>query len=441
MKYLENISANLQSLLAADLSKCYCCGSRQIVNCSLTDKVMKIIDTGLVVPDTTEGILFGCFDCIHITDTLIKYKELLQTSQISLTSVKPYQNLTETLNIAKTKRGRSRKNAFPVKSISLPKMQNCSVILTRLDDGLPNGLVNGTSTPKRSKAVSKKPVQLQQGQSWDNSGLTSNFSKQKDSVRDIERGYRPENGELPLTPKRRIIHKRKHDDFVYFAKKGNTDEPSTKSSVPKEKKLSRNPPKSLKGTAKENLETLCKPCVVQLHRIVIPQSENTIDEPSPEQNQSENQNGRESPAVIHPPALSYLQNGCVSPIDQELPIELGFKQNENSTPNIPDVAVVSCKTPSDVSTSSTSTISVCLLTYKEPTAPESPLLPPILLSPNRSRDNNDSRLSKSVSFSNYAELIFYDPEPEEISDNSNQMSHEEQLNHDNETPLDKLHWE
>lgn len=432
---------------------------------------------------------------------------MLQSSRIRFTSV------------GSTQGRKSRKNAHPVKS--QPKIRKCVVKLTKLNLTTINKLVgnwapSGTSTPKGSEKGVKKPVKLHQGETWDKSGLTNGILTAKDKtsrfrfdlppkkprvvVEDINRGYQT-NG--------RIARKRKHpkqDDFIYFSQNDRSTKVTVEKTAKKIKKLKINSAKSSKRASKDNSNVKVKNCVVVLERLRLGEEidplsiseEENVESINvvPENNPFELQNGFESPVTVDPLASSSPQNENATPnipkvvlIRDEMPQEPEYKEEVNDgeskddilslrdaeIPNVASAGANAARQPNpnspmeyseswnppqeQVPTCSGAPISISAYTAA---ASESAIFTPMktksILSPDRSRNGNISNTPKKVSFSEYHEMIYFEPEevesttpevPNEIielgdladylADNARQMEDEEDsYEDDNQDEVNKV---
>lgn len=405
--------------------------------------MITISNTGLVVPLRGGDKIYVCFKCIHILETLTKHQKYLRSSQIFLTSIRPI------------KANDQKERPLKLNSLSLPKMRKCVVSLEKLNPNATKELIaNGTSSFESQKKVVKNTVKTRLQNDLSKAKVAKNLRPTRQSKKDLfvlvaDVGYHT-NGEALLNIEGRAIRKRKQaiqDDFIYFAKNNRTIKASEESPTKKtiNKKLSQKPPKSLKRTSKHSLDVQTKPCVVKLQRVRVADLKlnkaQNVDgiKKEPKSEPLKLQNGYKSENCNSPQESSVYQNGYESHIDRD-PLALSCKQNENSTPNIPKVALnpdvrdeAKCNENIDVSTSSATQVFVRVVAYKESEAESAPL------TPDQFRDANVSDVP--INASNLEELMPSTPdfinviELEDLHDfnfdNLNQLDNEEQY-HDDE---------
>lgn len=439
-------------------------------------------DTGLSVP-LSSGKINACFSCYHVIDTVIRYKEMIQSSEIGDSSVRPFQNLTKSINNAKQssvkprKTVQNRKKALPVKL--QPPIRECVVKMTRLDfsslnEALWCGSPPANSTLETPTKHKRKPVKLQKGNPWTNSGLKNCLSPPDRAAKGSQRkrkallsldalfnGVKPGSNRVSSDFKRlrgarlsldaalngvkrqkerrlslsvaesdkeggcetvvsngRVGRKRKltkHQDFLYFSDKESMQEFNV---ATKSKAVSARAQKTSKSPPKVDNSELMKPCVVRLERLQFfratePETTDTTPTPATEENE------------VH----LIIDDDSTTTTIEALPT-LQEQQNENSPPNIPQMISVQYETPTKCtpeitevfSSSSSSVLSASAFLTDEETLTASAGLTPIksILSPDRYRRRNSA--SKSVSFSEHCELFLYEPEKGTTSSPDNHLT-------------------
>lgn len=447
-------------------------------------------DTGLSVP-LSSGKINACFSCYHVIDTVIRYKEMIQSSEIGSASVRPFQNLTKSINNAKQssvtprKTVQNRKKALPVKL--QPPIRECVVKMTRLDfsslnEALWCGSPPANSTSETPTKHKRKPVKLQKGNPWTNSGLKNCLSPPSRPPKDVKRkrkallsldalfnGVKPganrvstdfkrlrearlsldaalngvkrtkerrlslgvtesvlvesdkEGGCETVVTNGRVIRKRKltkHQDFLYFSDKESVQEFNVATKSKAVAARAQKPSKS-PSPPKVNYSELMKPCVVRLKRLEF------FRTTEPETTDTTSIQPAEEENDIH---IIIDDDSTATTI--EAPPALQEQQNENSPPNIPQMISVQYETPTKCtpeiteifSSSSSSVLSASAFLTDEETLTASAGPTPIksILSPDRYRRRNSA--SKSVSFSEHCELFLYEPEKGTTSSPDNHLS-------------------
>lgn len=180
------------------------------------------------------------------------------------------------------------------------------------------------------------------------------------------------------------------DDFIYYENNERVNE--TKQRVSKFSRESL-PKKAPKPSLQDSLNDI-KPCFIKLQRIEIPKE---VTSPI-----------KDHLAVEENDIQNFPEENTLIEMENELTDE---QQNENSTPNIPKIVSMSdevdgkCDPKEDITEVFSSSAS-SVFNESFSTTDSTPIKS--ILSPNRSRDA--SSITKSVSFAEYNELYYYEPE-------------------------------